>query len=187
MASIIPVNPVPLPLGDPIASSRKAFSGFNLRDVTEYLKSQDSQGFLTQTWQRFFSQIQQTISASPTRIDISSLTGQSANIGATDVSGSNAAAGVYGIHVYARITTPATTGAATSSLTVTIGWTDGGVTQSHSFAALTGNSVTTVLTNPSLTIRSDASSPITYATTYASDTAGQMQYSLDVALLRVAA
>jgi len=187
MASQIPINPVPPPNGDPISAPRKAFQGDTLQDVLRYLRGLESQGFITQIWLRFLSQIQQTVGASQTRLTAIPLSGQSASIGATDFSGGGISGGLYLIQVYARITTPATTGAATSSLIVALGWTDGAVVQSYSWPAMTGNTVTTVLTGPPVTIRVDNNSPITYATTYASNTAGEMQYSLDVVLSRVAA
>jgi hypothetical protein len=187
MASVIPVNPVPIPIGDPISAPRQPFKGGTLADVLQFLRSQDAHGFITLTWQRWLGQQQQTISAGSTRISAVPLAAQSASIGATDFSGGSISGGLYMIPVYARITTAATTGAMTSSLIVAIGWTHGGVVQSFSWPALTGNSVTTVLTGPPITIRVDANSPITYTTTYASDAAGQMQYSLDLVLSRVAA
>lgn len=184
-ASIPPINQVPLPIGDPIAAAKKPFKGTTLEEVRQYLRGQDSEGFLTQTWLRFFSQQQQYQSASPVRIGGSGLlTGQSASIGSTDMSGGSVSAGLYIVQAYARITTPATTGAATSSLTVTLGWTDS-VPQTESWTALTGNATTTKLTNPQRVIYVDGNTSINYSTTYASDTAGQMQYKLQLIVSRL--
>jgi len=187
MASQIPINPVPPPNGDPISAPRKAFKGDTLQDVLQYLRGLESNGYITQIWLRFLSQLQQTVGASAVRLNSIPLTAQSASIGATDFSGGGISGGLYLVQAYARITTAATTGAATSSLIVTLGWTDGAVAQTEAWPALTTNTVTTKMTGPAKTIRVDTNSPITYATTYASDTAGQMQYSLDLVLSRVAA
>lgn len=184
MSSIIPVNPVPLPIGDPIAQSRKPFDGISLAEVVQYLKSQDSSGFITQTWLRFFSNQQAIISASPVRLNSVPLVSQGASIGATDLSSGTISGGEYEIKVYARIVTPA---AVSSSLLVSIDWVDKGVTCSEAFAAMTTNTVTTVLTGPSKTIRADPASPIRYSTVYASNPAGIMNYDLILVLLRVQA
>lgn len=184
MATLLPINPIPPPNGDPIAAPRKSFSGSGLQDVLDYLRVQESQGYITQIWLRWLTQIQQVITAGTTRLNIVTKTAQSASIGATDFSGGSISGGLYLIQTYERITQAATT---SSSLTVTLGWTDGGVVQSFSWPALTGNTVTTVLTGPPVTIRVDNRSPITYATTYASVGATPMKYSLDLVLSRVEA
>jgi hypothetical protein len=77
-------------------------------------------------------------------------------------------------------------GSVSSSLQFTLSWTDGAVAQSASGAAETGN-VTTTKQMGTMPIRVDASTPISYSTTYA-DGGGavSMQYSLDVILEAVA-
>lgn len=62
-----------------------------------------------------------------------------------------------------------------SSLTVTIGWTDNGVAKTHVFAALTTDTVTAVDAG-SWTLHADANSLITYAIAYASNTPATMKY-----------
>lgn len=104
-----------------------------------------------------------------------SLSGQAAAIGATPVPLPVLSAGMYRIAYYARITTPASV---SSSLTVTIGWTEGGVALTLAGPALTGNVATSVQSGE-IVVRIDRASAITYATTYA--TSGtDMQYSLDI-------
>ncbi len=183
MATQLPINPVPPPNGDPISAPRKKFQGDTLGEVVAYLRTLDSQGFITQIWLRFLSQLQQTIGASTVRVNSVPLSGQTASIGATDFSGGGISGGLYLVQAYARITQAS---GATSSLIVALGWTDGAVVQSEAWPTLTGNTVTTLFTGAAKTIRVDTNSPITYTVTYASTGAPVMQYSLDLVLSRVA-
>ena len=105
-----------------------------------------------------------------------SLTGQGAAISATPVPMPDLTAGLYRVSYYARITTAAVT---SSSLTITIGWTDGAITMSQAGAAITGNTTATQQ-NGTFFFRNDANASITYTTTYASNGAGEMKYSLYV-------
>lgn len=94
--------------------------------------------------------------------------------------------GYYSFAYYAAITTPATTGAATSSLTVILSWTDTGIVKSKTFTAITGNTTATTGSETYPRFYVDGGAPITYSTTYASDTAGQMVYKLSGAVASVA-
>lgn len=184
MSSSIPVNPTPLPIGDPLAERRKEFKGNSLGDVIRYLKTQDSLGFITQTWQRFFSQLQSVITATPTRINLVELETKSASIAATDFSDGSLAAGWYEVKPYSRITTIA---GVASSLILTLAWTDKGTSVSHAYTAWTSNIVGDIPEWSPLLIRVDSASPITYATTYVSNPAAAMVYDLGLVLERVAA
>lgn len=106
------------------------------------------------------------------------LSDQHASLGATPFALGTIPAGVYRVSYIARITTPAAT---SSSLTVTVAWTSGAVTITQSGAAIVGNTTATVQFG-TLILRVDAATPITYATTYASDVADEMRYSLDLVL-----
>lgn len=99
---------------------------------------------------------------------------QSASIGTTPIPLPALAAGFYRVSYYARITT---VDPVSSSLTITISWTESAQALSLSGVAMTGNLVTTVQTGTMLLII-DPSSPISYATTYASNTPGTMKYRL---------
>ena len=85
---------------------------------------------------------------------------------------------MYRVTYTARVTTPATT---SSSLTITISWTAGGVTQSIVGAAMTGNTTATLQT-ATMAPKIDQATPISYATTYVSVGATPMAYELDVIL-----
>lgn len=162
---------LPLPTNDPIARRR---DWVKYRNPTE---RDPKEGTMPDTWVKYFTNRDDAISSTAERLDIVSLTAQSASIGATAIPVGALPAGLYRVTYYARITTAATTN---SSLTVTISFTD---TTSPSFAgsAMTGNTTTTVQSN-SWTFYNDQSAPITYATTYASTGATAMQYSLRIVL-----
>lgn len=131
---------------------------------------------VTTPWGIYFRNLREDLNSTPIVQESFSVATQNASIGTTTIT-TPTADGYFVFQYYAAVTTPATTGAATSSLTVTLGWVDGGVTKSKSFAAMTGNTTGTTDSNDYL-IASDGGAPITYSTTYASDTAGQMVYKL---------
>jgi hypothetical protein len=83
------------------------------------------------------------------------------------------AAGTYRINYFARVTRAATT---SSSLTVTIHFTHGGVAQSIVATALTGNTTTT-LGQAALVVEIDEGTTIDYEITYASSGETTMQYT----------
>lgn len=91
-------------------------------------------------------------------------------------------AGLYRVSWYLRITTAAGT---SSSVTVTIGWTETAVPLTFSGPAVTGNTTSTVQSQTFL-LRSDGAAPITYAVAYASNPAGIATYRLDVVVESVA-
>jgi len=177
----MPLNPEPIPVNEPLVRIKikpgapAVFAAFE----------KWANWFISDSWTKYFTTQSTDISASPSRVATVELSGQHASIATTSISG-DLLSGLYRVTYYARITTPATTGAATSSLTMTFAWTDGGVSPTISGSAMTGNTTTTVQSGTIL-VRIDQGSPITYATTYASDTAGQMQYQLDIVLEDVAA
>lgn len=168
---------VPIPLTDPIARPRDWKRYPNPRD------KDPNEGLMSQPWADYELNQGRVVEAAAVRINTVSLTEQAASIGATDVSGGNAGAGLYRLAYYTRVTTAATT---SSSLTVTAGWTDGGISISQAGTALTGNTTSTYQTG-SFLLYSDGASPITYATTYASVGATAMAYKLSVTLERMGA
>ena len=117
------------------------------------------------------------------RLAAVSVSGQSASIGTTAIPTAALTAGLYLVSYYARITQA---GTVSSSLTVTLHWTESTLALTVTGAAMTGNTTTTVQSGTHL-VRIDASSPVSYSTTYASVGATAMQYRLDVVLERVAA
>ncbi|MEK9723024.1 MAG: hypothetical protein VW405_06005 [Rhodospirillaceae bacterium] len=138
-------------------------------------------GRLSDTWQFWVERVVASLHAVPSVLRLVALEEQNASISATDLPDMILEAGVYRLSYYARITTAA---GVSSSLTVTFAWTDGGVAQTYSGAAINGNT-TTSYQSGSIIIRTDAGEDVTYATTYASNAAGAMKYSLDVFIEKV--
>lgn len=172
-----PLNPVPLPIGDKVVKPRNWSRYPNVRQIDP------NEDLISDVWAAFLSQQAATQAASPTRVGEGvSVSAGTGSVGATDFSGGAIAGGSYLIYTYARITQAA---GVSSSLTIAFDWVDGGVICTRTLPALTGNTVTTVLTDPQLYIVVDAASPVRYSVTYASAGAPVMQYKLLVQLLRV--
>jgi hypothetical protein len=157
------ITPPPFPAEDAIVDRR----GRPTTPLIDYLTDRD------------------TTSATATRgvAATTSLTAQEASIGTTALQAGSLVEGLYRISWYARITRAATT---SSTLTVTIGWTESTLALTLGGAAITGNTTTTVQSG-SIIAMLDGASPLTYATTYGSVGATTMQYRLDVIVERVTA
>jgi hypothetical protein len=128
-------------------------------------------------WLRWLSTLTTAVSAAPDRRATVALAGQAASLGTTALPVASVSAGLWRVSYFARITTVA---GVSSSLTVTMSYTTGSIAQSDSGAAMTGNTTATHQFG-TLVIRVDADTPISYSTTYASNAAGAMRYSLDLA------
>ena len=132
-------------------------------------------------WLQTFVARDQQLAQSATRLTNPLVTLQAASIAATPLSiGTNA--GLYRVNLVARITRAATV---SSSLTVTIRWTMGGVALSKTYTALTGNTTATYLAEI-FPVRLDAATALTYETVYASSGATTMEYSAEIAVERLA-
>ena len=129
--------------------------------------------FLTEPWERWFDQLQIILEASAARVASVGLTAQAGSL-TEDLDTGGLDAGLYRVSYYARITQAATLN---SSLTIAFHWTDGGITQTFTGAAITGNTTTSYQSETQL-IHVDALSPLTYAALYASAGAIPMQFSL---------
>jgi hypothetical protein len=159
----------PIPLQDPITRVKRA----------QYKEKPDPQeGLITDTWAYYLTTLAQVVTQSPNRISSATVTAQTGSINTTDFSGGAINSGLYRVSYYARITTAAS---GTSSLQVTIQWTDHGVLQAFNGDPMTGNTIGTFQQGGGL-LFSDAASPISYSTVYASTGAGAMQYALYIIL-----
>ena len=138
-------------------------------------------GLVALSWLNWFTSLQQDVQAAAARLKTVSLTAQAASLAATPIPVGVLKSGLYRVGYMARITTAAST---SSSLTVAIGFTTGGVSCSLSGVALTGNTTSTVQSGTYLVLV-DGASPVTYTTTYASVGATAMAYSLSVVLEKV--
>jgi|TARA_R110001583_G_scaffold35623_6_gene118362 hypothetical protein len=140
-------------------------------------------GVIVDAWYQYFLQARDRLNANPHILGtvFDSVTGQSAAIGTTSIPLPTLGTGLYRVSTYARITQAAST---SSSLTVTLGWTDGTVACTQSGSAMTGNTTATTQSG-SLMIRNDNLSPLTYSTAYASSGGTVMQYRLDIAVEQI--
>lgn len=132
--------------------------------------------FITTDWIRYLRLQNDQIDLAARRRGSVVLTAQAAAIAATAIPIGSIPPGLYRISYYARITQAATT---SSSLTITIGWTDGAIALTQAGAAITGNTTSDVQFG-TVVLRSDANGPVTYSTAYSSTGATAMQYRLSV-------
>lgn len=105
-----------------------------------------------------------------------SLANQTAAVTVTSFAVGTLSAGLYRLTWYLRIMTP---DGVSSSVTVSLGYTDGAVPITLSGVPVTGDTTTTVQSLSTL-IHVDQAAPITYRTTYASNTPNKMAYRLDL-------
>lgn len=96
----------------------------------------------------------------------------------TTIAYTTLSAGRYRVSYYMRKTVP---DGVNSSLTMTIGWTEGGQAQTKSAAALTTDTVLAEQDNTAF-LRVDGNTDITFAIAYASNTPGLMKYVYDVSV-----
>lgn len=125
---------------------------------------------------QWFLGVSGKLDISAQRIASSRVQLQEASIAPTPLEVPQLGGGLYRVNYYARVTRPAST---SSQLTVTINWTEGGVSCSTSGTVMNGNTVGAVQ-SATFPIRVDASSPVTVSTTYVSVGGTTMQYELDV-------
>ena len=148
---------------------------------TSLTRTEGPNQFLTRPWVAWLTDLVQKVDKDVPLVSEVSLTGKTASISATTFTRVSDASGVYRIGYFSRITTAAST---SSSLTVTIGGVNGGVTCAIAGAALTGNTTSTVQSG-TVYLQVDASTNITYTTTYASSGGTAMVYSVWMAVERV--
>lgn len=137
---------------------------------------------MPKAWLDWFQQVADRVDQSPARLQVVDRAGLAASVGSTPIHTGAVAAGLYRVATYVRVTSPAGT---SSSLQVTIEWTDGGVPQSSPGQLLTGNTTATVESRQ-LVVRQDANAPIRYRADYSSTGSPSMVYHLVVVLEQVA-
>lgn len=157
----MPLNPLPMPTETPLVEDDRIMNWF---------------------WVQFFNARDASIqSAAKVVVNARTASTESAAIAATPLSiGTNS--GLYRVNLYARITQAASV---SSSLTPTFRWTEGGIPLSRTYAAITGNTTTTTLLDV-FPVRVDATTALTYETAYVSVGAPVMNYSLEIAVERLA-
>ena len=135
-------------------------------------------------YRRWLSNLVIAVDSKPTRQVHRSRTGLTASIATTALAIGSVTAGIWAISYTVRVTTP---GSVSSSIRVTIAWTERSVAQTQQGAALTGN-LTTTREGDTFIIRVDGATTISYSTTYADGGGAQaMNYSLDIVAVQLAA
>lgn len=137
---------------------------------------------LSRVWERWMAWLEQAMRDVDRTVGRVKTRSEGAAITTTAVPTPVLATGLYVVRYAIRVARAATS---SSSLTVTVGWTDGGVACSQAGAALTGNTTATQQ-NGAPVVRVDAGTTITYAVAYASVGATSCLYDLDVAVTEVA-
>ena len=132
---------------------------------------------MSKLWIQFFGGQTDRINQGAAVVVFKQLKTQGAAVATTSFATETLSPGLYRVSYYARITRAATT---SSSLTVTIGHTDGAVSITQVGAAITGNTTATVQSGTAL-MRVDTATAVTYGTAYSSTGSTSMQYRLDLA------
>lgn len=147
--------------------------------------TKDKNLLFTLPWQIWFRTLRQDVNqtargVSPTPVI---MTDQSASIATTDLLVPVPA--VNGLYTFQWSTRVTIVDGVSSSIQPVLSWTWGGVVQTKTFTAITGNTTTTT-GSETYQFRSDASAPVTYAVTYASNTPGVMHYDFYAVLANLA-
>ena len=137
----------------------------------------DEKRLVTDRWRVWLRNLHQQSNQSAVRLTTVNLTTpQSASISATPFDLGSLAGGLYRVSTFFQILT---VGTISSSLQVAVNFTSNGVACQFVGTARTTNTTNTVDTNTWL-LSVDPATPITYATTYASNAAASMRYQLNL-------
>lgn len=135
----------------------------------------DSGGALG-TWGKWFMALRNAVAVSTPTVGATRLQGQNTSLATTPLATVTLSAGLYRLTQYVRVTRAATT---SSSIQVTVLWTDNGVAMSSAGVAQIGNTTST-FESRTVTVRIDAMTTLRYSTTYASVGGTTMLYSVDI-------
>lgn len=130
---------------------------------------------LSSLWRDWFTALRDLLNTAPARVFSTHLTAQNTSL-TTTTALTVPETGIYRLSYTARITQAATV---SSSLQLTLSWTDTGVACSQAGAAMTGNTTTTQQSGQ-IVVYADAATAITYSTAYVSAGATSMAYALAV-------
>lgn len=140
------------------------------------LEETDTPVLMHPRWVQWLLAIVNAIQGSVGNVGQVDITAKAASITTVAVPVPSMPAGVHRISYTARITRAASV---SSSLTVHLGWTDGGISCGQTFAAITGNTTATTQSGEVL-VHLDAGTSATYSTVYASSGSPSMTYALSV-------
>lgn len=132
---------------------------------------------MEQIWVRWFQTLVDLVTGAPIKVGGVDLTAQAASVPTTALpTTAPLPAGVYRLTSAARITQAATI---SSTLTLTMGWTDGGVSCAKTFATVSGNTISTT-DSQTYSVHVDAGTPLTYSVAWSSAGATAMRYALSL-------
>lgn len=152
-----------------------------VRDPVSEPNPDTKKQMLTRPWVDWFAALGNRVDQQTQKLDVIEMYNLSGTIGVTPIPLSVSDQGIFRITYYTRIMQQAAT---SSSVTVTIGWTDGAITCFQAFPAMTGNTQGTTQSH-TLMVRNDQASALTYQITVASNPAGQVRYSFIVMVEQV--
>lgn len=132
-------------------------------------------GMVGTLWDAWFRALTLMVNRAPQVMVSRTWTAQTASLSTTTLV-SVPATGLYRLSYAVRVTQAATS---SSSLRVTLGWTDGAVAQTAPGESLIGNTTTTREAN-SVLMRADVRTLLTVAVSYSSSGATAMAFGLDV-------
>lgn len=138
-------------------------------------------GHVGRTWLDWFITLRNLLNWAVKREQTVRLTAQGAAIATTNIPLNTLSAGLYRLSWYVRVTRAATT---SSSVQLTLGWTDGSVALTKVGANVNGNT-TASYDSDAVLIRVDKDSAMTYSATYASTGATSMQFEANIVLEQV--
>lgn len=133
------------------------------------------QGYVAPIWETWLRTLWNALNRTPQVLVSQTWTAQAVRIATTTVLVAPVT-GLYRLSYVVRVTQAATT---SSSLQVTLGWTDGGQALTMLGESLIGNTVTTSETL-SVLVRADAKTALTVAASYSSGGTTPMQFGLSV-------
>lgn len=134
-----------------------------------------STGYISDDWQNWLNTLVSRVNQSPQRMVSVRLVAQTGALALTPLPMPALSAGLYRVTYYARVQQSATV---SSSLAITLRWTDGTAPCSKAFAAIVNNDIT-LPDSQSWEMRIDQNAPIEYSTAFASIGATPMTYNLD--------
>lgn len=139
-------------------------------------------GIVTPSWRDALTRVWQRLNSVPVLVLHSQQAALGAAISPATVLAVLPETGLYRVTWYARVSRAATS---SSSLQLTVGWTDGGVACTQAGAALTGNTTATC-ESVSLVVAADVATNLTLAVAYTSSGATSMQYNYVVLVEQLA-
>jgi hypothetical protein len=140
----------------------------------------DQNGAITLFFRLAWQSLVNAFQLAATRASLAELT-KGAAIGTT-IAWTTAQAGVFRVSWYLRKTVA---DGVSSSLTITIGWTDKAAAETQAGAALAADT-NVAQQNGSVVVRADANTSLTYAVAYASNTPGAMKFDVVVVVEEMA-